>query len=149
MDAFTFQMAAENVRGNTQEAAAIVWAENALGSQYMFRVPSNGTSYIIPVPENLPTTTSARWLTDVVALNPSCAWQETNISSTLQIGSNTTSNSTSFLSNDVYVNIPAISADIKLPWSSICEFYRDFTLLIWCYSYLSEISPLRSWDNAN
>ncbi|KAK0451787.1 hypothetical protein EV421DRAFT_1063077 [Armillaria borealis] len=119
MDAFTFQMPAENVRGNTQEAAAIAWAENALGSQYMFRVPSNGTSYIIPVPENLPTTTSARWLTDVVALNPSCAWQETNISSTLQIGSNTTSNSTSSLSNDVYVNIPAISADIKLPWSSI------------------------------
>ncbi|KAK0223888.1 hypothetical protein IW262DRAFT_1458938 [Armillaria fumosa] len=84
MDAFTFQMPAENVRGNTQEAAAIAWAENALGSQYMFRLPSNGTSYIIPVPENLPTTTSVPWLTDVVALNPSCAWQETNISSTLR-----------------------------------------------------------------
>ncbi|KAK0469108.1 uncharacterized protein EV420DRAFT_8760 [Desarmillaria tabescens] len=119
IDAFTFQMPAENVRRNTQEAAAIAWAESSLRSQYMFRLPSNGTSYIIPIPENLPTTTSARWLTDVVALNPSCAWQQTNVSSTLQISSNTTSNNTSFLSDDVYVNMPAVSTDIKLPWNTI------------------------------
>ena len=54
-----------------------------LGVQYNFSTaPSTEadfSAFIVPQPLNLPMTSTARWLTDVIGLRPSCTWAYTNI----------------------------------------------------------------------
>ncbi|KAF8636254.1 hypothetical protein AX16_011024 [Volvariella volvacea WC 439] len=72
-----------------EEAASIIWAETSLNVNYSFSVPesnsrtSNSNSvprYIVPLPVNLTPEISARWLTDVFVLRPTCTWHVTNLS---------------------------------------------------------------------
>ncbi|KAH7930354.1 hypothetical protein BV22DRAFT_74847 [Leucogyrophana mollusca] len=55
-------------------AASILWAEMELGVQYAFTAVNSAdpsfAAYIVPTPPDLSTSTSSRWLTDVIGLNP-------------------------------------------------------------------------------
>lgn len=84
-----------------------------LGVQYSFGIASTSepdyAAYIAPAPLNLSATTSARWLTDVIGLNPTCSWASTNLTAPVQIPANSTSvfNTTAYLLDfdlDIQVN---------------------------------------------
>src|SRR5262245_48450581 len=45
--------------------------------------PMGATSYIVPHPVDLSTNTPARWITDVIALNPTCFWGTPNVTTSL------------------------------------------------------------------
>jgi hypothetical protein len=79
----TFYPDETHVQNNADFAASILWAEMELGVQYDFSVAASTeadiSAFIVPQPLNLPMTSTARWLTDVVGLRPSCKWASTNI----------------------------------------------------------------------
>ncbi|KAG1776024.1 hypothetical protein EV702DRAFT_361524 [Suillus placidus] len=54
-----------------------------LGVQYNFSaavsLEADVSAFVVPQPLNLPMTSTARWLTDVIGLRPSCTWASTNI----------------------------------------------------------------------
>lgn len=68
---------------NADFAASVLWAEISLGVQYNFSTAASheagASAFIVPQPLNLPMTSTARWLTDVVGLRPFCTWASTNI----------------------------------------------------------------------
>ncbi|KAG1740330.1 hypothetical protein EDB19DRAFT_780985 [Suillus lakei] len=68
---------------NKNFAASILWAEMNLGVQYNFStvasLEADVSAFIVPQPLNLPMISTARWLTDVIGLRPSCTWASTNI----------------------------------------------------------------------
>ncbi|KAF9236441.1 hypothetical protein BU15DRAFT_77022 [Melanogaster broomeanus] len=72
-----------NASMNSEMAASIAWAEMDLGVQYSFGIVNTSApdyvAYIVPIPLDLASTTSARWLTDVIGINPSCSWAFTNL----------------------------------------------------------------------
>ncbi|KAG2125402.1 hypothetical protein DEU56DRAFT_903754, partial [Suillus clintonianus] len=72
-----------NAIENADIAASVLWAEMELDAQYSFSTADSPDSdiaaYIVPAPLDLATTTSSRWLTDVIGINPSCVWSSTNI----------------------------------------------------------------------
>ncbi|TDL21185.1 hypothetical protein BD410DRAFT_789934 [Rickenella mellea] len=55
-----------------QEASGIAWTEYILGINYSFRSATMST--VVPFPLDLNATTPARWISDVVFVNPSCNW---------------------------------------------------------------------------
>ncbi|KIK33184.1 hypothetical protein CY34DRAFT_813805 [Suillus luteus UH-Slu-Lm8-n1] len=63
--------------------ASSIQTEISLGVKYNFSTAASheaGTSaFIVPQPLNLPMTSTARWLTDVVGLRPFCTWASANI----------------------------------------------------------------------
>ncbi|KAG2130896.1 hypothetical protein DEU56DRAFT_757737 [Suillus clintonianus] len=79
---------------NAPRAAYLLWAEMMLNVRYSFSTANSSDSdiaaYIVPAPVDLSTTTSSRWLTDVIGINPSCAWSSTNITGTVDMSSNDT-----------------------------------------------------------
>ncbi|KAN0097968.1 hypothetical protein V8E55_002414 [Tylopilus felleus] len=87
---------AQNAVSNAPTAASITWAERELGVQYSFGVANTSgpdyTAYIVPIPLNLSTTTSARWLSDVIGINPMCSWSSTNLTTPVQLSGNLTLN---------------------------------------------------------
>ncbi|KAH7884959.1 hypothetical protein F5I97DRAFT_1305040 [Phlebopus sp. FC_14] len=87
-----------NATSHSDVAASIMWAEAELGVQYSFGIANSSdpkyAAFIVPVPPDLSTTTSARWLTDVIGLNPSCAWSQTNITEPMISSSNDTFDAT-------------------------------------------------------
>ncbi|KAG2139732.1 hypothetical protein DEU56DRAFT_302261 [Suillus clintonianus] len=72
-----------NAESNADFAASILWAETILGLQYDFSaaasLEADVSAFIVPQPLDLPMTSTARWLTDVIGLSPSCTWASTNI----------------------------------------------------------------------
>ncbi|KAF9233532.1 hypothetical protein BU15DRAFT_80027 [Melanogaster broomeanus] len=87
-----------NATLNSEMAASIAWAEMQLAVQYSFGIINTSdpdyVAYIVPIPLDLATTTSARWLTDVIGINPSCSWAFTNMTRTFNIS---ISDATAFL----------------------------------------------------
>jgi hypothetical protein len=62
-----------------------------LGANYSFSAATSDAefaAYIVPSPIDLPTTASAHWMTDVIGINPSCAWASTNITTPIQLQGN-------------------------------------------------------------
>ena len=68
---------------NTPQSSGIAWAETFLGMNYSFSQPTSASSgsqsYIVPIPKSLSPSTLARYLSDVAVLNPSCSFQQSNI----------------------------------------------------------------------
>ena len=66
-----------------------------LGVQYKFATATSTeagfSAFILPQPLNLPMTLTARWLTDVIGLRPSCTWASTNITQPVMIPNQTDS----------------------------------------------------------
>ncbi len=115
-DALTWQQSSSSVSNLTQMASSIAWAEHSLNAQYKLQVSSDtddGRAYIVPMASEMNMTTSARWITDVLVLQPKCTWMKTNPSGTLTIDSNSTGMS------DVYVSLPDLDAEVAVPWSTI------------------------------
>ena len=54
---------------------------------YSFQV-DNPKKYIIPAPVNLPANVPARWLSDVVVMNPVCTWGTPRLNTTFIDSSN-------------------------------------------------------------
>ncbi|KAG1767558.1 hypothetical protein EDD22DRAFT_875473 [Suillus occidentalis] len=58
--------------------ASIAWAEMALGMSYAYTMSNKSlgeyAAYVTPMPISIQASTTARWLTDVVGLNPYCTW---------------------------------------------------------------------------
>lgn len=104
------------VSGNIEQASSIAWVESALDVKYSFQsqgdLASGVPPYIIPVPAELPTTTTARWLTDVVKLNPSCVWPKINLSQPIT----STGNFSNFTT--IAVNIPDFNVDVSIDASA-------------------------------
>jgi hypothetical protein len=78
---FSFGSLTPNMFGSTEKASSIAYVETSVGVTYNFAAhsDSNTTSYIIPTPSELATTTSARWLSDVITINPSCSFTKSNV----------------------------------------------------------------------
>lgn len=51
----------------------MAWVENVLGVDYPPMI-ANPERYIVPPPLNLPTNVTARWLSDVIVMQPECIW---------------------------------------------------------------------------
>ncbi|KAH8810358.1 hypothetical protein DL96DRAFT_1685458 [Flagelloscypha sp. PMI_526] len=66
-----------------EEGASMAWAQSSLGVSSAFKAsvpdPYTNKRYIIPVPKELNSSMSARWLTDVLSISPSCTFPRTNI----------------------------------------------------------------------
>ncbi|KAF9233534.1 hypothetical protein BU15DRAFT_66529 [Melanogaster broomeanus] len=130
-----------NASLNSDMAASITWAEMQLGVQYSFGVVNTSgpdyAAYIVPIPLDLASTTSARWLTGVIGINPSCSWAFTNITQPINLTSsfNLTSNSraTVFLRDfnlDVQVTDDDIPSFDVTPFASVKSplfFVRNHT----------------------
>lgn len=115
------QQPAFNASLNSVTAASIAWAEVGLGVQYSFGIANTSepdyAAYIAPVPLDLSTTTSARWLTDVIGINPMCSWASTNLTTPVQVPVNSTSSigqyfATAYLS-DFNLDIQLTASDIR------------------------------------
>ncbi|KAF9055165.1 hypothetical protein BDZ89DRAFT_1055770, partial [Hymenopellis radicata] len=126
LSALTWQQPTSAVTNLTQMASSIAWAEHSLSAQYKLEVADagDGRAYVVPMAAEMNTTTSARWITDLIVLQPKCSWMKTNISGTLTIDSNTTG-----VSDDVYASLPELDAEVEVPWSSIDIFNFGIFLL--------------------
>ncbi|KAF8554663.1 hypothetical protein OG21DRAFT_1037027 [Imleria badia] len=110
-----------NASSNADTAASIMWAEMELGVQYLFGMANTSepdyTSFIVPVPLNLSTTTSARWLSDVIGINPTCSWASTNLTSPVQISTNSSSGLDQALATayllDFNLDVQVLSDDLQ------------------------------------
>jgi hypothetical protein len=109
---FSFGSLTPNVSGSTGKASSIAYVETSVGVTYNFAAhsDSNTTSYIIPTPSELATTTSARWLSDVITINPSCSFAKSNVTKPFSF------NSTSLNSTALSFSLP--DAGIELIISS-------------------------------
>lgn len=120
---------------NTGQASTITWVETVLDMPYTFKsqgdLAAGVPPYIIPAPAELSPTTNARWLTDVVKLNPSCAWPKTNISQPIRSTSNFSHIST------ISVYIPDFDMDVNVdvvdafdPGSSGLSMFLSIAVLL-------------------
>lgn len=62
------------------KAMTVAWVENKLGLHYGFTV-DDPTHYIVPPPMHLRSDLAARWLSDIVVMQPECFWSNARISS--------------------------------------------------------------------
>ncbi|KAG2139690.1 hypothetical protein DEU56DRAFT_911953 [Suillus clintonianus] len=80
---------------NADFAGSILWAEMSLGVRYNFSVAASleadVSAFIVPQPLNLPMTLTARWVTDVIGLRPSCTWASTNITQPIIVSNGSSS----------------------------------------------------------
>ncbi|KAF9233530.1 hypothetical protein BU15DRAFT_80023 [Melanogaster broomeanus] len=113
-----------NASLNSDMAASIAWAEMELGVQYSFGTVNTSdpdyAAYIVPIPLDVASTTSARWLTDVIGINPSCSWAVTDITQPVNLTS--FSLATAYLSDfnlDVQVSDIDIPPDYSTPFASV------------------------------
>ncbi|KAG9316978.1 hypothetical protein JVU11DRAFT_1158 [Chiua virens] len=100
---------------NAGTAASITWAEMELGVQYSFGVANTSeteyAAFIVPAPLDLSTSTTARWLSDVIGINPTCSWAATNITSTVQLPYNSTN---AFDQNFATAHLVDLNLDVRL-----------------------------------
>ena len=62
---------------NYGNLGSFAWSELALNSSFSYTLPispENGTYYLIPLPLSLSSTTKARWISDIISIQPSCEW---------------------------------------------------------------------------
>jgi hypothetical protein len=105
---------------NADFAASVLWAEVNLGVQYNFSaaasLEADISAFIVPQPLNLPMTSTARWLTDVVGLRPFCTWASTNITQPVIVPNA----SDSSLSSLAGVSLKDLDLDVTLQSSDFC-----------------------------
>ncbi|KIM79524.1 hypothetical protein PILCRDRAFT_10351 [Piloderma croceum F 1598] len=100
--------------GSTEKASSIAYVETSVGVTYNFAAhsDSNTTSYIIPTPSELATTTSARWLSDVITINPSCSFAKSNVTKPFSFNS-TNDTALSFSLPDTGIELIISSNDVS------------------------------------
>ena len=136
-----------NATANSDMAASVAWAEMELDVQYSFGI-ANATepdyaAFIAPVPVDLSTTTSARWLSDVIGINPTCSWAFTNLTTPLQISSNSSAFDQYFATAylvDFNLDVQVTADDLRKLFP--LDFW--FTVPISCYLQhrVIQLSPL-------
>lgn len=143
------QQPAFNASLNSVTAASITWAEMELGVQYSFGIANTSepdyAAYIAPVPLDLSTTTSARWLTDVIGINPMCSWAPTNITTLVQVPVNSTSDINEYFATAYLLDL---NLDVQVTASDIRE---SFKLGFWLFLFLffNVLSPSRGdWGDS-
>jgi hypothetical protein len=108
-----------HVQTNADFAASILWAEMVLGVRYGFSTAASAeadiSAFIVPQPLNLPLTSTARWLTDVIALKPSCTWASTNITTPIIL-----SNSTNYTLELAGVYLEDMDLDVVIDTMDFC-----------------------------
>lgn len=119
------QQPAFNASLNAVSAASITWAEMELGVQYSFSVANTSepeyAAFIAPVPLHLSTTTSARWLSDVIGINPTCSWASTNLTTPVQVPVNSTSDINQYFATAYLVDF---NVDVQLTATDIRELFK-------------------------
>ncbi|KAG1772988.1 hypothetical protein EV702DRAFT_1048431 [Suillus placidus] len=101
--------------------ASIAWVEIALGMSYA-HIMSNKSlgeyaAFVAPMPTSIQASTTARWLTDVVGLNPFCTW--VNPVNLTKSSSSKAMNSTSVAAKAVTAYLEGLDLDIVVPSSII------------------------------
>ncbi|KAH7885583.1 hypothetical protein F5I97DRAFT_1417124 [Phlebopus sp. FC_14] len=96
-------------------SAGVIWAERELNTPYSFSVSNESldgyAGYIVPTPPNLNSTVTARWLTDVVGLNPYCTWATPNLTET---STKTAMNKTDKSATAVSVYLQGLDLDVSV-----------------------------------
>ncbi|KAF8436820.1 hypothetical protein L210DRAFT_3505600 [Boletus edulis BED1] len=111
---------ASNAGWNSDTAASIAWAEIGLGVQYSFGIADTSepeyAAYVVPLPLDLSTETSARWLSDVIGINPMCSWASTNLTAPVQVPVNSTSDFQQYLATayllDFNLDVQIVGSDL-------------------------------------
>jgi hypothetical protein len=139
----------QNISDNTGKASSIAYVETSVGVTYNFAAhsDSNTTSYIIPTPNELSTTTSARWLSDVVTINPTCTFVKTNVTQPLTFdpkGLNVTA---------LPFNLPDAGIDVVVSTTDgMTNYFVGFTIAhqvpstVNYYSTINYVQPTTSLD---
>lgn len=126
-----------NASSNSAMTASITWAEMELGVQYSYGIANTSdpdyVAYIIPAPLDLPSATSARWLSDVIGINPLCSWASTNLSLPLLVPLNVSSSSfDTYLATaslvDFDLDVPLTTGDLPPPGTNAFASVKDPTL---------------------
>ncbi|KAG0698077.1 hypothetical protein DFH29DRAFT_121497 [Suillus ampliporus] len=106
--------------------ASIAWAETVLGIPYAYTMSNNSlgeyAAYVVPMPTSIQASTIARWLTDVVGLNPFCTWA--NAVNLTKSSSTKAMNSTSVAATAVTAYLEGLDLDIAVP-SNIFPVYKS------------------------
>ncbi|KAG2123484.1 hypothetical protein DEU56DRAFT_49736 [Suillus clintonianus] len=106
--------------------ASIAWAEMALGMSYAYTISSKSldkhAAYLTPMPTSIQASTSARWLSDVVGLDPFCTWA--NAVNLTKSSSSKAMNSSSVASTAVTAYLLGLDLDISVP-SSLFPVYKS------------------------
>lgn len=106
--------------------ASIAWAEMALGMSYAYTMSNKSlgeyAAYVAPMPTIIQASTTARWLTDVIGLNPYCTWA--NPMNLTKSSSSKAMDNTSIAANAVTVYLDGLDLDIVVP-SSIFPVYKS------------------------
>ncbi|KAF8844778.1 hypothetical protein BDN67DRAFT_962745 [Paxillus ammoniavirescens] len=97
-----------------------------LGVQYSYGIANTSdpdyVAYIVPSPLDLPRATSARWLSDVIGINPMCSWASTNLSLPLLLLLNVTSSFDAYLATaalvDFDLDVPLTTSDLPFGFSA-------------------------------
>ncbi|KAF8834837.1 hypothetical protein BDN67DRAFT_975740 [Paxillus ammoniavirescens] len=119
-----------NASLNSVMAASITWAEMELGVQYSYKIANTSypdyVAYIVPAPLDLPSATSARWLSDVIGINPMCSWASTNLTLPLLLPFNLSTSFEAYLGTasllDFDLDVPFTTDD--LPGFSSAPFAK-------------------------
>lgn len=106
--------------------ASIAWAEMALGMSYAYTMSNKSlgeyAAYVTPMPTSIRASTTARWLTDIVGLNPYCTWA--NPVNLTKSSSSNAMNSTSVAADAVTAYLEGLDLDVIVP-SSIFPVYKS------------------------
>lgn len=110
---------------NAVTAASIAWVEMEFGVQYSFGVANTSepdyVAYITPVPLYVSTVTSARWLTDVIGVNPTCSWASTNLTTPVQLPFNLSSATDAYFATAYLLDF---DLDVQMTSLDMCELYK-------------------------
>ena len=121
-------------------SAAIAWAEREIGLSYSFSVLNDSqgvyAGFVVPTPSPalLNSSMSARWLTDVVGVNPYCTWA--NPGNLTAASLNFTLNSTNFPTTAVSVHLEDVDLQVSVP----SAYFRAWTLIFRAIGFLSHIA---------
>ena len=111
--------------------ASIAWAQMSLGMSYVYTISNNSlgeySGYILPMPSSIKASTKARWLTDVVGLNPYCEWA--NPTNLTKSSSSKAMNSSGVASTAITAYLEGLDLDVDVPSSIFREWVRHSSLL--------------------
>ena len=112
--------------------AAVAWAEREMGLSYSWSVLNDSqgeyAGFVVPTSPLLNSTVSARWLTDIIGVNPYCTWASpVNLTSA---SFNVTMNSTHVPTTAVSVHLEDVDLRVSVP----SAYFRACTPLLcgWC-----------------
>ncbi|KAF8680317.1 Eukaryotic aspartyl protease [Rhizoctonia solani] len=100
----------------TTEAAAMGWVQGVLGMSVAFQATT--PKYAVPVPLDLRPSDRARYITDVITMDPVCTWEVPDPPVVAPLNSSDTSSEVNF-------TMPSFGIDFSLRLSTIGLFYTQ------------------------